>query len=178
MFFGPQDLGPTSWALASLNMYHHKPLLNAIASECQPFLLCSRHFSTQSLTRTSWSVFIIPVAPGSGAWLGVAAALFRRAEFRPGELANMAWAVALLVLIDAPLLNALSPASTFEFGIVGPQELANIVWALARLTLVHIPLFAVIAQRSLLQLVSFDSQNRANSAWAISTRDFAHEPLF
>merc|ERR1712146_852001 len=68
--------------------------------------------------------------------------------FRMQELANMAWAFAMISFEDKPLITAISQCSHDRLDECSIQHLANLVWAFATLSVNDVPLLAAIAPAS------------------------------
>eukprot|EP00442_Polarella_glacialis_P033224 CAMPEP_0115051436 /NCGR_PEP_ID=MMETSP0227-20121206/2344_1 /TAXON_ID=89957 /ORGANISM="Polarella glacialis, Strain CCMP 1383" /LENGTH=61 /DNA_ID=CAMNT_0002435413 /DNA_START=211 /DNA_END=396 /DNA_ORIENTATION=+ len=56
-------------------------------------------------------------------------------EFNAQGLANTAWAFAVLVFVDCPLLKAIAAESRAKLKLFSPHNLANTVWAFSKLSM-------------------------------------------
>jgi len=81
------------------------------------------------------------------------AATPRITELQPRGLANTAWSLAVLRLLDSPCLDAIAAESLTKLQSEQPhwrsQELANLAWAFAKLHIAYSPLLDSLAASSL-----------------------------
>ena len=90
-------------------------------------------------------------------------------EFKPQELANMAWAFAKAGHKAPPLLDAIATeAVRSDLRNFKPQELTNTVWAFATAGQEAPALLSAIALEAAPRLFEFNPQNLANTAWAFA----------
>jgi len=97
--------------------------------------------------------------------------------FGQQQLANLAWALAVLGYWHPPLFDAIAAAAIAKRCQIGPQGLANIAWSCSKLGVRNRPLMEAIAAESLAKIRAFDAQNLSNTAWAYAKLGVAHEPL-
>ncbi|KAG1672289.1 hypothetical protein FOA52_004304 [Chlamydomonas sp. UWO 241] len=85
------------------------------------------------------------------------------------NLANTAWALAMLGHVDALFMGALVQAATLQLRSFNPQDLANTAWALAKMSHADAVFMGALVQAASSQLSNFMPQNLANMAWALAT---------
>jgi len=69
----------------------------------------------------------------------------KMSDFNQQNLANMAWAIAVLEIFDTPLLASIAASAHPINATFAPQGIANIAWALARCSFIDKPLFQSIS---------------------------------
>jgi len=112
-------------------------------------------------------------------WKGVeGAALARRREFKPQELANTAWAFATAGRATHALMDAVAEESAERVREFAPQALANTAWAFATAGHAAPALFDAIGKESAGRVREFKPQELANTAWAFATAGHAAPALF
>lgn len=113
-------------------------------------------------------------------------------EFKPQELANVAWAMATANVKATKLVETLAASAVPRIGLFSAQEMANLVWALARLFGQAIgdsgassssrdesraaarcnELYGAVADEAKLRFHEFKPQELANTVWAVATTGF------
>jgi len=92
------------------------------------------------------------------------------------------WAWARLVVLDRPLLDAISEASLAKIDRMNQQDLSNTAWAYAQLEMQEVPLIYAIADRVLPmlgeRLVPETARDLALLAWSLARLGLANGPLF
>eukprot|EP00913_Durusdinium_trenchii_P018479 g17361.t1 len=99
-------------------------------------------------------------------------------DFGAQNLGNFAWALAKLLVDDAPIMAQISAMARQKIRLCGHQELGNIAWAFTTLSIRELPLLEAIAVESQRRMVEFNVQGMANSAWALAKVSFPHQPFF
>lgn len=95
----------------------------------------------------------------------------------PRGLANTSWAFASLLVMDSPLLTAISRAALTKCSEFHGQSISNTAWSMARLCLADGPLRAAIAQQAIRRISDLDSQDLSNTAWSFAPLALSHIPL-
>lgn len=90
-----------------------------------------------------------------------------RGSAAPHELANLAWASAVLGL-SPRLLSAIAGRAHEVMPLFKPQELANLAWAYAKARVVDHVLLRSISDAALPKLPSCTPQNMGNLLWALA----------
>jgi len=129
---GPQEAGSLLWAMASFQL-RHLPLLAALRARIQRLPEEDLHFRT--ITGLVWAHAMLSVRaedlPGGSCDRRLASLAARRAhEGNALEIANLAWASALLGRPDGPLLEALANEVKLHGGFTA-HHCANASWAFA-----------------------------------------------
>ena len=106
------------------------------------------------------------------------AALARRSEFEPQNLANLAWAFATAGRATHALLDAVAEESAGRVRDFEPQHLANTAWAFATAGHAAPALFDAIGREAARRVRELNPQNLANTAWAFATAGHAAPALF
>jgi len=106
------------------------------------------------------------------------AALTRRSEFGPQELANTAWAFATAGHAAPALFEAIAEESAGCVRAFTPQALTNTAWAFATAGHAAPALLEAIAGESAGRVREFKPQELANTAWAFATAGHAAPALF
>ena len=107
-----------------------------------------------------------------------AAALERRSEFVPQNLANTAWAFATARHSAPALFDAIAAASAGRVGEFKPQELSNTAWAFATADHSAPALFDAIGAQAAGRVRELNPQDLANTAWAFATAGHAAPAIF
>jgi len=106
------------------------------------------------------------------------AALARRSEFEPQNLANLAWAFATAGRATHALLDAVAEESAGRVRDFKPQDLANTAWAFATAGHAAPALFDAIGEEAAGRVRDFKPQELFNAAWAFATAGHAAPALF
>jgi len=106
------------------------------------------------------------------------AALARRSEFGPQELANTAWAFATAGLATPALFEAIAEEAAGRVREFNPQGMADTAWAFATAGHATPALLAAIAEEASGRVREFKPQDLANTAWAFATAGHAAPALF
>ena len=106
------------------------------------------------------------------------AALVRRSEFEPQELANTAWAFATAGHAAPGLFDAIGKEAAGRVRELNPQALANTAWAFAKAGHAAPALFDAIGREAAGRVRELNPQNLANTAWAFATAGHGAPALF
>jgi len=106
------------------------------------------------------------------------AALARRSEFGPQELASTAWAFATAGHAAPALFDAIAEEASGRMRELNPQDLANTAWAFAKAGHAAPALFEAIAEEASGRVREFTPQALTNAAWAFATAGHAAPALF
>jgi len=118
-------------------------------------------------------------AAWGGLWKEIeGAALARRSEFEPQNLANTAWAFATAGRATHALLDAVAEESTGRVRDFKPQHLANTAWAFATAGHAAPALFDAIGREAARRAHELNPQNLANTARAFATAGHPAPALF
>uniref|UniRef100_A0A7S4QG04 Pseudouridine synthase RsuA/RluA-like domain-containing protein n=1 Tax=Alexandrium monilatum TaxID=311494 RepID=A0A7S4QG04_9DINO len=90
----------------------------------------------------------------------------------------MAWAIAVLLVEDEPLISALAAEAIPKITEFACQELANLAWAVASLRIGDVPLFASISAASIPRIKDYNFQDIVNTAWSFAELRVPNAPLF
>jgi len=99
------------------------------------------------------------------------AALARRSELKPQELANTAWAFATAGRATTALFDAIGRDTAGHVRELKPQELANTAWGFATAGHAAPALFDAIGRESAGRVRQLKPQALANTAWAFAVLD-------
>ncbi|CAE8708825.1 unnamed protein product, partial [Polarella glacialis] len=170
----PAEICGLLWAFAKLSVAH-RPLFEAAEVAAMARL---SDFSAKALAGLAWAWATanlvaserIGLLPAIGSLLAE-----RLLELAPQEIANSAWAFAVLKLADSglPLLTALAEHRAEEdlLSDWAIRDLANVLWACATLSCGRGPvaqLSEAIACESVRKLEGSSPQDLANLAWAFA----------
>jgi len=103
------------------------------------------------------------------------AAMKQMPSFGCQDLANTSWALAVVMIRDLPLLQALSHQALSRRWEMQPQNLSNTAWAFSTLRVVDLPLVGAISEVAVQAISEFDLQALANILWSYASlclRDF------
>lgn len=99
-------------------------------------------------------------------------------EFKQQELANTAWAVATLEILERPLLNSLVDAVLGKREEFGTQELSSALWAFATLHFGSYDFWHLMTEAvSTRELQHFGAQSVSNTLWALATMRWRDVPI-
>jgi len=101
--------------------------------------------------------------------------LFR--AFNPQDLANTAWSLSRLVVLNTTLREAIAASARAQITAFRPQHLQNTAWAFASLEVPNAPLLSAIAAAALRHITAYDAQGIANLAWSWSRLAVSNAPL-
>lgn len=87
-------------------------------------------------------------------------------QYRAADLANIAWALAKLVVHDAPLSDAIAAASIALLPDFRASDLSKSAWALARRLLKDCPLFDAIAAAAIPTIDQCTTPEISSFLWA------------
>jgi hypothetical protein len=99
-------------------------------------------------------------------------------EFKPQELANMAWAFATAGVAAPTLFTAVAEGAVPRMHEFKPQELSNMAWAFAKADHAATALFDSVDKAAAPLLHEFKPQELANTAWAFAAAGHAAPAFF
>jgi len=106
------------------------------------------------------------------------AALARRSDLSPQDLANTAWAFATAGSATQAPFDAIGNEAAGRVRDFNPQNLSNTAWAFATAGHAAPALFDAIGMESAGRMDEFKPQNLANTAWAFATAGHPAPALF
>lgn len=129
--------------------------------------LTHSNFNGYALANTAWAFaslgWELPLIRALAA-----ASLPMISDFGSQSIANMAWALARMQVVNCPLLNSLSAQALPTLTEANPQNLSNTAWAFSKRGFLPKPLMDAIAAAALPLITEFTSQEMANSVWSCS----------
>lgn len=176
---GPRQYANVTWALGKLSYTPSQQLVVDIMQR----MSANNHRRlsssiTQELTNFAHGLASMNFTDES-AWAAIRAVAKTRTDYKPQELANMAWAVAT-THPDSQLLKHLAEQASGTAHRFTVPELVNMLWSCAKAACYHQPLFTLAA--SVLQLAAatsaMNSQDIGNTAWAYAKVRHKHRGLF
>jgi len=118
-------------------------------------------------------------AAWGGLWKEIeGAALARRSELNPQDLANTAWAFATAGRATTVLFDAIGKEAAGRVRDFEPQHLANTAWAFATASHAAPALFDAIGREAAGRVRELNPQDLSNTAWAFATAGHGAPALF
>ncbi|KAJ1461248.1 hypothetical protein M885DRAFT_296977 [Pelagophyceae sp. CCMP2097] len=110
----------------------------------------------------------------------ISAALRLLHEFKPLELANLAWSVAVLRLPRPHFFRALDAFLNVDGALdgFGPRDLSKIAWSFSRVDYPPQLFFEVLAVAAEKAMPDFDAESVAQTAWAFARTSTARPSLY
>lgn len=179
----PEDLANGLWALAKANAGEHQMLApGSVATLIANAGGRLHEFALLDLQKLSWAYATLRLhdvaASTALARAAVEAGGRSRGGFTSQGLANLAWSMAKVRVLDSETLSAISVESLRRFADFKPQELSSLLWALAKLGWHDSELFAAAASKAASTIAQFKAQELSNLVWSFSTLGIPSETLF
>lgn len=125
-------------------MFHHDPLLSAIASASRRKII---EFDTKHWVNIAWAYASLSLEAKPLLHAIASSARTSMTSFDSRQLANLAWSCANIGFADRPLMESLASAAIPKIHEWQTQDLQNTAWAYAMLRLLDHPLLQAISQR-------------------------------
>ena len=187
----PQNLCNAAWSCsidASVSMQGvegqsdaNQKLFDLISNE-----ICSRlkdpetssEFSCQNLSNYFWSLGTRLQSPGLPALENLmTSALIKMQDFKPQEIANIAWSCARLDYYNKAAVNLIADRVVQTMDEYEGQNLSNVIWAFAKLRHSCTALYKAVSTYIPKKLHTFSYQHFGNMLWGYASLGFKYSEM-